>query len=117
VTTIFSVANAIALRSVPGVSNADELVEVNRMLAVGEGRLWASYPFYRHLRDGGGSEPVAHIAAWSMMPLMISTGAEGVAAQGTLVTGTTSACSACGRRSEASSRRTRKIRRARTLWT
>jgi predicted permease len=87
VTTIFSTANAIALRSVPGVSNADELVEVNRMQADGTGWMWASYPYYQHIRDGGGAHPVADIAAWSMLPLTISTGTEGVAAQGTMVSG------------------------------
>jgi hypothetical protein len=30
VTTIFSMANAIALRPLPGVSNVDDLVEVHR---------------------------------------------------------------------------------------
>jgi predicted permease len=87
VTTIFSVANAIAMRSVPGVSHAEELVEVNRMPPNGDGWLWASYPFYQHLQRAGGAQPVADIAAWSMMPLTISTATEGVAAQGTMTSG------------------------------
>ena len=87
VTTIFSAANAIALRPVPGVPNAEALVEVNRMPPDGNGWMWASYPFYRHLRAGGESRDLADIAAWSMIPLTISTGAEGIAAQGTIVSG------------------------------
>jgi len=87
VTTIFSVANAIALRPLPGASNTSDLFEVSRARADGSGAEWSSYPYYRYLREGVASHPVADIAAWSMMPLTISAGAEGVAAQGTLVSG------------------------------
>ena len=89
VTTIFSMANAIALRPLPGVSNIDEVVEVHRALADGtsDGNDWVSYPYYRYLRDGAGTRPVADVAAWAMMPLTISTGDESVAAQGTIATG------------------------------
>jgi len=91
VTTIFSAANAIALRPLPGVSNAGELVEVRRTrgdgTSDGAGWEWGSYPYYRHLRDGGGASSVADVAAWAMMPLTISTGNEGVASQGTMVSG------------------------------
>ena len=91
VTTIFSAANAIALRPLPGVSNAGELVAVRRALADGTpgtaGSDWASYPYYRYLRDGAAARPVAYVAAWSMVPLTISTGSEAVAAQGTISSG------------------------------
>lgn len=89
VTTIFSMANAIALRPLPGVSNIDEVVEVHRALADGtsDGIDWVSYPYYRYLRDGAGARLVADVAAWAMMPLTISTGDESVAAQGTIATG------------------------------
>ncbi|HEY0777214.1 MAG TPA: ABC transporter permease [Gemmatirosa sp.] len=91
VTTIFSAANAIALRPLPGVSHAGELVALRRAVADGTpgtaGWDWASYPYYRFLRDGGGARPVADIAAWAMMPLTISIGRDGVAAQGTVVSG------------------------------
>ncbi len=87
-TTIFSAANAIALRPLPGVSNAGELVEVGRVPGDGSGSAsWVSYPYYRYLRDGVGAHPVADVAAWAMMPLTLSTGGEGVAAQGTIVSG------------------------------
>jgi predicted permease len=87
VTTIFSAANGIALRPIAGVSNPEDLVEVSRMLADGTGSLWASYPYYRYIRDGSGAHPVADVAAWSMLPMTISTGKEGIAAQGSIVTG------------------------------
>ncbi|GJG87630.1 hypothetical protein tb265_28110 [Gemmatimonadetes bacterium T265] len=90
--TIFSAANAIAFRPLPGVSNAGELVAVRRALADGTpggaGWDWASYPYYRYLRDrGGAARPMAEVAAWAMMPLTISAAREGVAAQGTVVSG------------------------------
>src|SRR3712207_6802462 len=74
VTTILSMANAVALRPLPGVSNVDEVVEVHRSLAdgTGDGNDWVSYPYYRYLRDGAGARPVADVAAWAMMPLTIS---------------------------------------------
>ncbi|MEO6527055.1 MAG: ABC transporter permease [Gemmatimonadaceae bacterium] len=91
VTTIFSAANAIAFRPLPGVSNVGELVEVHRTLAGGTGSGvgsdWASYPYYRYLRDGAGTRTAADVAAWAMLPLTISTGNEGVASQGTMVSG------------------------------
>src|SRR5256885_1560633 len=86
VTTIFSVANAIALRPLPGVSNADEVVEVHRTLPDGTGDNWVSYPLYQYLRDGAAARPVADVAAWSFMPLTINVGDESVAAQGTIAT-------------------------------
>ena len=89
VTTIFSMANAIALRPLPGVSNVDDLVEVHRSRpgAAIDGNDWVSYPLYRYLRDGAASRRIADVAAWSMMPLTITTSDESIAAQGTMATG------------------------------
>jgi predicted permease len=89
VTTIFSMANAVALRPLPGVSNIDEVVEVHRSLPerASNGNDWVSYPAYRYLRDGAAARPVADVAAWSMMPFTINAGDESVAAQGSIVTG------------------------------
>ena len=88
VTTIFSMANAIALRPLPGVSNVDELVEVHRSRpgAGIDGNDWVSYPLYRYLRDGAAKRRIADVAAWSMMPLTITTGDESIPAQGTIAT-------------------------------
>ncbi|MEO7966579.1 MAG: hypothetical protein ABIT38_21985, partial [Gemmatimonadaceae bacterium] len=49
VSTIFSVANAIVLRPIPGVRDASEIVEIGRTRPGGGGTLSASYPYYRHL--------------------------------------------------------------------
>jgi predicted permease len=86
VTTIFSVANAVALRPLPGVSNVDEVAEVHRSLPDGTGSNWVSYPLYQFVRDGAAARPVADLAAWSFMPLTIDVGDENVAAQGAIVT-------------------------------
>ena len=74
VTTIFSVANAVALRPLPGVTNLDEVVAVRRALPDGTGDNWVSYPLYRYLRDGAATRPAADVAAWSFMPLTINPG-------------------------------------------
>jgi predicted permease len=89
VTTIFSMANAIALRPLPGVSNVDDLVEVHRTVPERgiDGNDWVSYPLYRYLRDGAAARRIADVAAWSMMPLTITTSDESIAAQGTIATG------------------------------
>lgn len=89
VTTIFSVANAIALRPLAGVERADELVDVMRVQRDGTGSNRASYPYFAQLRGAGGASGRARadVAAWAMMPLTISTGSEGVSAQGTIVSG------------------------------
>ena len=49
VTTIFSMANAVALRPLPGVSNIDEVVEVHRSLPerARNGQDWGAYPASR----------------------------------------------------------------------
>jgi predicted permease len=88
VTTIFSMANAISLRPLPGVSNVDEVIEVHRSLPDrrSDGNDWVSYPYYRYLQDADGVRRVADVAAWSFMPLTISTGDESVAAQGAIAT-------------------------------
>ena len=87
VTTIFSAANAIALRPLPGVSNVDEVVEIHRSLPDGAGSNWVSYPLYGYLRDGAAARRLADVVAWSFLPLTIDVGDESVAAQGNIVTG------------------------------
>src|ERR687889_200462 len=65
VTTIFSMANAIVLRPLPGVSNVDGIVELHRTLPgrASDGNDWVSYPYYRYLRDDAGARAVADVAA------------------------------------------------------
>ncbi len=83
VSTIFSVANAIVLRPLPAVSNGSELAIVERTQPTG-GSLSASYPYYKHI---AANSRTMNLAAWSMVQLTMSTGGEGVAALGNIVSG------------------------------
>ena len=83
VSTIFSVANAIVLRPLPGVTTPSELAIIERTQPTG-GSLSASYPYYHHL---AANARTMNIAAWSMIQLTMSTGGEGVAPLGNIVSG------------------------------
>lgn len=86
VTTIFSAANGLAFRPLPGASEPDRLVEIHRTDKNGQGSHSASYPYYRALRDR--SESLSGLAAWSMLALTVRTGdQEGTRALGNLVSG------------------------------
>jgi predicted permease len=82
VSTIFSVANAVVLRPVPGVARASELVSIDRTRIDG-GSLSASYPFFERLAEQ--SRTMSGIAAWSIVPLTISTGGAATLANADLV--------------------------------
>jgi len=84
VSTIFSVANAIVLRAVPGVAGSDRLAVIQRTRRDG-GSLSASYPYYEHL--AANSRRMSGIAAWSMIPLTMSAGSEPITALGNIVSG------------------------------
>ena len=73
VTTIFSAANAVVLRPIPGVAQARQLVDIARTQANGQGSLTPSYPFYTHVRDE--TRTMSGVAAWTMIQLTVSTGA------------------------------------------
>ena len=85
VSTIFSVVNAVVLRPVPGTRDAAQLVEVGRTRTGSRGSLSASYPYYRYLADR--TRMLDGIAAWAMLPLTLSTGAQGVQGLGHAVSG------------------------------
>lgn len=85
VSTIFSVANSIILRPVPGVANAREVVSISRAHANGSGSLSASYPYYEEL--SARSRKMSGIAAWSMLPMTVSAGAQAVSGLGNVVSG------------------------------
>ena len=86
VTTIFSAANGLAFRPLPGASEPDRLVEIHRTDKEGRGSHSASYPYYRALRER--SESLSGLAAWSMLALTVRTGdQEGTRALGNLVSG------------------------------
>ncbi len=86
VTTIFSAANGLAFRPLPGASAPDRLVEIHRADKNGEGSHSASYPYYRKLRDR--SQSLSGLAAWAMFALTVRThDTEGIRALGNIVSG------------------------------
>ncbi len=85
VSTIFSVANALVLRPLPGVHDATQLVEVGRTRPGEQGSHSASYPYYEHL--AAGTRTLDGIAAWGMLPVTISTGGQGISGLGNAVSG------------------------------
>lgn len=85
VSTIFSVANALVLRPLPGVSDATRLVEVGRTRPGEQGSHSASYPYFEHLRAG--TRTLEGLAAWGMLPLTVSTGGQGISGLGNAVSG------------------------------
>jgi len=85
VTTIFSGVNAFLLRPLPGTTDPDRLVGIDRIEPSGKGGAQASYGYYTWLRDR--SRSFTGIAAWGKVDLTISTDGAGNAVYGNLVTG------------------------------
>jgi predicted permease len=85
VTTIFSVMNALVLRPLPGVAEADTLVGIEPTRPDGEVQQQGSYALYEYLRER--THAVDGIAAWGKVSLTISAGEEGAAVWGNMVSG------------------------------
>ena len=85
VSTIFSVGNSIILQSVPGVRRASDVVNIQRTGEKGDGSLSASYTYYEDLANH--SKRMNGIAAWSLLQMTVSSGAEGVNSLGNIVSG------------------------------
>jgi predicted permease len=83
VTTIFSVMNALVLRPLPGVAEADTLVGIEPTRPDGEVRQQGSYALYEYLRER--AQTLDGIAAWGKVSLTISAGEEGAAVWGNMV--------------------------------
>jgi len=83
VTTIFSAANAIILRRLPGVHEPARLYDIARTTKSGGGSLTPSYPYFTRLQRE--SQTMSGVVGWSMQQLTISTGGEGISAMGNLV--------------------------------
>jgi putative ABC transport system permease protein len=84
--TMFSVANALLVRPLPGISDADRLVDLGRTRN-GSGFDTVSYPFYRSVRER--ATTVNGVYAIFLQPLPVSLGGRGEAERvyGTLVSG------------------------------
>ena len=85
VTTIFSAMNAVVLRPLPGTSGGNRLVLFERRTPDFAEGVSGSYGYYRHVRDG--TRTLSGVAAWSKVSLSISTGGEGAAVYGNIVSG------------------------------
>ncbi|HET7221370.1 MAG TPA: ABC transporter permease [Vicinamibacterales bacterium] len=85
-TTIFSVANALLVRPLPGLADADRLVDIGRTRN-GSGFDTFSYPYYRAVRER--ATTLSGVYAIFLQPLPISLGGRGEAERvyGTLVSG------------------------------
>jgi predicted permease len=85
VTTIYSGMNAVVLRPLPGTTEGNRLVLFDRRSPDFSEGSSGSYLFYSHLRDR--SRTLDDAAAWSKVSLSISTGGEGNAVYGNIVSG------------------------------
>jgi predicted permease len=85
VSTIYSVANAVIFRAIPGVAHQSDVLEITRTRSDRASSRSASYVYYRYLADH--STTMTGIASWNMMPTTLSTGGEGIVGQSNLVTG------------------------------
>ncbi len=84
VSTIFSVANAVILRPIPGVAHQSNVVAIERTRSDGATSRSASYPYYEYL--AARTKTMRAVAAWDMVPVAISTGVGGVPGNANLVT-------------------------------
>ena len=85
VTTVYSAMNALVFRPLPGVTDGDRLVTMERRTTDRQHEIVASLPYVRHLRQR--SRSMSDVGAWGKVTLTIQAGPEGAPAQGALVTG------------------------------
>jgi putative ABC transport system permease protein len=85
VTTIFSGINAVVLRPLPGTTDPDRLVMLERRTRDFDEGVSGSYLYFRHLSDR--AHTLAGVAAWSKVSLSIAAGGESVGIYGNIVSG------------------------------
>lgn len=83
VTTIYSAANAILLRPIPGVERQAELVDIERPNADGQ-ESSVSYPYVQAMRDNVRS--LSGLVGWTVVQLTMGIGGAHVPAGGYIVT-------------------------------
>ena len=76
VTTIFSAMNAIVLRPLPGTTDAERLVGIDRRTTDDAEGISASYEYWDFLRHN--SRSLAGVGAWSKATFILSSGGEAV---------------------------------------
>jgi predicted permease len=74
VTTIYSTMNALVLRPLPGTTDGDRLVRIERKLPGSDDGVSVSYPFYEQLRDR--SRTLDGLIAWGKVSLTLRSGGE-----------------------------------------
>ena len=83
VATIFSGLNALVLRPLPGVTDGDRLVLIDRRTPDYSEGVSSSVRFYDHLREH--SQSLAGVAVWSRVPLTIVVGQDAYALAANIV--------------------------------
>ena len=83
VATIFSGLNALVLRPLPGVTEGDRLVLIDRRTPDFSEGVSASVRFYDHLREH--SRSLSGVAVWSQVPLTIVVGRDAYALSANIV--------------------------------
>lgn len=82
-TAVFSVANGLLLKGVPGVTRPERLVEIGR--SIGNGATDITHPIYRYLR--GQTTVLEDVAAFALTPVSVSAGDEPAMRGALVVTG------------------------------
>lgn len=83
VATIFSGLNALVLRPLPGVSEGQRLVLIDRRMPDFSEGVSASVRFYEHLRES--TRSLSGVAVWSRVPLTIVVGQDAYGLAGNIV--------------------------------
>ena len=83
VATIFSALNALVLRPLPGVTDGDRLVGVDRRNPDFSEGVSSSVRFYQHLREH--SRSLSGVAVWSRVPLTVVIGRNAYGLSGNVV--------------------------------
>ena len=83
VATIFSGLNALVLRPLPGVTDGDRLVLLDRRTPDYSEGVSSSVRFYDHLREN--SRSLSGVAVWSRVPLTIVVGQDAYGLAGNIV--------------------------------
>jgi predicted permease len=84
-TTVFSAMNALVLRPVPGVEDADRLLTLSPIRSDGLLLQQGSFADYSYLRSR--SQTVSDVAAWGKVSLTIAGPGEGTVVWGNMVSG------------------------------